>query len=127
VSVGLCGIGVGRRPEPVHPGVVDENVGVARLRGQPTDLAGVAEIGRHEPRPAFGLLDLGHNLGPALRITPVHDHLGALSPQLHRYRPPDAGRGPGDQGHRGSQFLRHDHASRIWVSNPNRWTDASAP
>jgi hypothetical protein len=95
VGVGIGGVD-GRR-EPVDARVVDQDVDVARLGGQPPHIVGVRYVGGDETCLAAYVFDVAHGLGATLGITPVHDHLGAFVGELHRDGVTDACRRAGDE------------------------------
>src|SRR6202011_4586714 len=70
--------------EPGEPGVVDQHADLARVGGQALDAIGVAEVGRGEPRPPAGHLDLLDGPGAAAGVPAVHDDLEAVAGQGDR-------------------------------------------
>ena len=86
-----------RRAEPGEPGIVDQDVDVADLLGQPQRLRRFAQVCTHEPSCASDVFDLcDHRSAPA-GVTAVHYHRGALRGQLHRRGPADPRRRAGHQ------------------------------
>ena len=77
VEVGV--IGFERRCEFVHAGVVDQNVNLPRLGGQPANVVGVGQVGGDESCFTACIFDIVHRLGPALSVAAVHDHFGTLA------------------------------------------------
>ncbi len=53
----VSAVRLGARPEPRHAGIVHEDVDLADRGRERLDGRGLAEVGRHEPRRAAGLLD----------------------------------------------------------------------
>ncbi len=88
VEVGV--VGVERACELVDACVVDQDVDVARLRGEPPNIIRVGQIGGNETCCAACIFDLLNCFGAAFGVTPVYDNLCALSRQLERDRVADA-------------------------------------
>ncbi len=84
-------------PNVAISGVVDQDVDVAGLPGEPPDVGGVAHVGAEEARHAARGRDRLDGLGAADGVTAVHRHLGAVPSQLERDRVANAGRRAGDQ------------------------------
>jgi hypothetical protein len=83
--------------EPREPAVVHQHVHRASLSRQLPDLLGAAEVGGHEAGlPACGF-DGGHDVGTAAGVAAVHDEGKAVTGQLQRDRPADAGGGTGHE------------------------------
>jgi hypothetical protein len=60
------------RTEDGDPGVVDENVDLAGVAGQPLDVRGVSEVGRNEAGFAAGVVDLLNRLGATGAVAAVN-------------------------------------------------------
>ena len=92
LGVQLC-----RRAEPGEAGVVDQDVDVADLLGEPQRFCGFAQVGGHESGRAAGVFDLGDHRAATGGVAAVHDHGGPLGGQLHGGGPADSRRRAGDQ------------------------------
>jgi hypothetical protein len=71
------------------------------------DLAGIAQIGGHEPGRTAVVLDLLDNAGASFGVAAGDDHRGTEPGQGRRSRLTDAGGGP---GHQGCLYLEFYHA-----------------
>ncbi|OBS00491.1 hypothetical protein A9W98_24760 [Mycobacterium gordonae] len=114
-------VGVDGVAEDEDTGVVDQDVHRARFGGQPPHRAGIVELGGDESCLAAATFDLKHHFSAALRIAPVHHHVGATLRELKGDGAADPRRGAGDQG-RVAAERRHARQSRGGVSA----TEASA-